>query len=167
MASQPIDTDPDWQGIRAASVAVGVREAARQASSHLPAQEQDRFVERVMKRCSREGWLTHAKASIQAVKGQAMPLSAPVRTGAQIIENTLLERKERTKLGLSKWSAKAAETLGDLDGENALAAHQAAVGVASVLSKVYPEAAQDNSVHLAFFSISQERPDESGPVVDV
>jgi len=44
----------DWAGLRAAAVAIGIRQAARQAVRDLPSDEQERFVQRAMKRCSRE-----------------------------------------------------------------------------------------------------------------
>src|SRR5215471_9347949 len=47
----------DWAGLRAAAVAVGIRQAARQAARDLPLDERERFVQRAMKRCSRQKWL--------------------------------------------------------------------------------------------------------------
>ena len=64
----------DWPGIRAAAVAIGVREAARQAGSNLPPDELVRFTERVMKRSSREGWLT-AQAQLTIVPRGQTPSS--------------------------------------------------------------------------------------------
>ena len=51
----------DWAGLRAAAVAIGIRKAARQAARDLPPDEQERFVQRAMKRCSREKWLVKSQ----------------------------------------------------------------------------------------------------------
>src|SRR5215472_4143523 len=51
----------DWAGLRAAAVAIGIRAAARQAARDLPPDEQERFIQRAMKRCSREKWLVKAQ----------------------------------------------------------------------------------------------------------
>lgn len=171
VAAASPDNEPDWSGIRAASVTVGVREAARQAAKDLPPDEQDRFVERVMKRCSREGWLIQAQAVRTAprTQQQAKPLSAPVRNGADSITSTLAERHSKTKLGLSAWAVTSAEHLAQLKGEEALAAHQAAVGTATVAAKVWPEQAPA-SVRISMFAHGQQLDVETvadGPVIDV
>jgi hypothetical protein len=51
----------DWPGLRAAAFVIGIRPAARQAAQDLPPDEQERFVQRAMKRCSREKWLVKAE----------------------------------------------------------------------------------------------------------
>ena len=51
----------DWAGIRAAAVAIGIRRAARQAARDLLPDEQERFMQRAMKRCSRERWLVKSQ----------------------------------------------------------------------------------------------------------
>jgi len=51
----------DWARLRAAAVAIGIRKAARQASRDLPPNEQERFIQRAMKRCSREKWLVKSQ----------------------------------------------------------------------------------------------------------
>lgn len=107
----------DWAGIRAASVVVGVREAARQASTHLSTEEQTRFVERVMKRCSREGWIVKADAVRNSVRTmqQAIPLSANVRNGAETLQCVLAEDARETRISLSKSTRRLAK-----DAEKAL-----------------------------------------------
>ena len=82
----------DWPGLRAAAVVIGIRAAARNASSHLPLVEQKRFVERVMKRASREKWL--AKAQVPA--GVVVPLSStpPLATA---ITSAALRRRTGTR----------------------------------------------------------------------
>ena len=55
----------DWPGLRAAAVAIWIRKAARHAARDLPPDEQERFIQRAMKRCSRESkskaWLFTAR----------------------------------------------------------------------------------------------------------
>ena len=99
-------------------------------------------MERVMKRCSREGWIQKANQAIIAASSQAMPLSAQVRNGAEIVANVLIDRHKETRLGLSKWSSKAATKLGEMDGEDALQAAPVAKLTADVMSKVWPEQQQ-------------------------
>jgi len=139
MASPTLDHEPDWSGLRAASVAVGVREAARQASSHLPAEEQVRFVERVMKRCSREGWLVKAEESRTMRISQALPLSAPVRNGADTITATLAERHKQTRIGLAGYTAKMAR---QAEQSGCLEEAPLYKAVADIAGKVWPETQQ-------------------------
>ena len=56
-----------------------------------------------------------------------------------------LAPKLETRLGLSKWSAKAATDLSKRKGEHATASYQEAVGVASVMTKVWPEQQQSSN----------------------
>lgn len=132
----PLD-DIDWGGIRAASTAVGVREAARQAARHLPAEEQHRFVMRCLKRSEREGWMIHYRAAKDAVVPRnVMPLSSPVITGSEIVAITLEERQQRTKLGLSSYVTRMAEQSDKYSLQDA----QRVKDVADIAAKVWPEA---------------------------
>lgn len=106
MASDNID----WAGIRAAAVAVGIREACRQATAHLPPDEANTFTERAMKRCSRQGWLTKAEeAKTVAISKAPTTLSANVRTGAQVVADSLAEDSRETKLSLSRSARRMAQ----------------------------------------------------------
>src|SRR6266536_292779 len=69
----------DWAGLRAAAVAIGIRQAARQAARDLPSGEQERFVQRAMKRCSREKWLVQS----QQDKAEAV-LTSPTALSAKV-----------------------------------------------------------------------------------
>jgi hypothetical protein len=74
-----------WPGLRAAAVAVGIRKAARQAARDLPPDEQERFVQRAMKRCSREKWLVKSEqVRADAIVTSPGALSANVRNGADV-----------------------------------------------------------------------------------
>ena len=79
----------DWPGIRASAVAVGVREAARRSAAHLPDDERERFVFRVLKRSQREGWVVGAKATRAApvARQTAGPMSSNVLTGGDVLDD--------------------------------------------------------------------------------
>jgi hypothetical protein len=102
----------DWPGLRAAAVAVGIRQAARQAARDLPPDEQERFVQRAMKRCSRQKWLAKSQQDkADAVLTSPSALSANVRNGSDILSEVLAEDSRETRLGLSTAARKAAEHL--------------------------------------------------------
>lgn len=120
----------DWPSIRANAVAIGVREAARQAAADLPPIEQNRFVERVMKRSTREGWIvrkTEVQAAVRLTPTLAIakPLSAPVRTAADSMANHLADLGKQTKLGLATATKKAADTFAKRSGSDVIESAQA------------------------------------------
>lgn len=138
----------DWSGIRAAAVTIGVREAGRQASSHLPKEEQNRFVERVMKRSQREGWITHVNSLTAQPNDKEKPLSANVRTGSNAILQHLIQAKDKSRTNLAKYvlngskvAARSRSPLSDAGKVKDLAA---------VMEKVWPEEKQDvhNDLHI-------------------
>src|SRR5262245_5237495 len=105
----------DWPGIRANAVLIGVREAARQAARDLPPREKERFVDRVLQRCRRQGWLREKNAiiaanaaKISAPTSQALPLSANVGTGSQAAATRLADDSNETKIYLSTAAKKGA-----------------------------------------------------------
>ena len=99
----------DWPGLRAAAVAIGIRQAARQAARDLPPDEQERFVQRAMKRCSRENWLAKAQQDkADAVAMSPTALSANVRKGSDVLSEVLAEDSRATRIGLSAAARKAA-----------------------------------------------------------
>lgn len=114
-SAAPDPQEPDWPGIRAASVAVGVREAARQASKHLPPEEQERFVFRVLKRSQREGWVAATKEAMIYVTSQAKPLSSPVLSGSDVLKESLAEDSKETRISLSKAARNLAKKGEDAD----------------------------------------------------
>lgn len=126
----PADTQAiDWPGIRAASAMFGVRGAARAAAADLPPEERNRFVERVMKRASREGWEREKSAVLSAAVSAAggkmsapagapgKPMSAPVRTGAEIVADQLGEDNRESKLDLSSALRSVAKHVRNLSAE--------------------------------------------------
>jgi hypothetical protein len=109
--------DVDWPGLRAAAVAIGIRKAARHAARDLPPNEQERFVQRAMKRCSRQKWLVksqHDKAEAAATSPTA--LSANVRKGSDVLSEILAEDSRETRIGLSSAARNAAETFAKMPG---------------------------------------------------
>jgi hypothetical protein len=107
----------DWAGLRAAAVAVGIRQAARQAAQDLPPNEQERFVQRAMKRCSREKWLVKSEqVKTDAIVTSPTALSANVRKGSDVLSEVLAEDSRATRIGLSAAARKAAETFANMSG---------------------------------------------------
>jgi hypothetical protein len=127
----------DWAGLRAAAVTVGIRKAARQAARDLPPDEQERFVQRAMKRCSRQKWLVKSQQDkADAVAMSPTVLSANVRNGSDVLSEILEEDSRETRLGLSAAARKAAETLAKMPGEKIIKhaqAHRHVTASSSVL----------------------------------
>jgi hypothetical protein len=116
----------DWAGLRAAAVAIGIRRAARQAAQELPPDERERFIQRAMKRCSREKWLSKAQQEkADAVLTSPNALSANVRTGSDVLSEVLAEDSRETRIGLSAAARKAAETFAKMPGSKVIKHAQA------------------------------------------
>jgi hypothetical protein len=127
----------DWPGLRAAAVAIGIRPAARQAAQDLPPDEQERFIQRAMKRCSRQKWLVKSqKDKAAAAVTSPTALSANVRNGSDVLSEILAEDSRETRLGLSAAARKAAETLAKMPGSKVIKhaqAHRHVTASSSVL----------------------------------
>lgn len=157
----------DWAGIRAAAVLMGVREAARQAAQDLPPDEQERFVERVMKRSSREGWLVRKgqMSAMSAVvsapsQGPLKPLSANVRTGAELALEAQAEYKQRGALAMTKAACIGAEDIAELPPAEMHAHVPALVGYATVLAKANPDQSQSGPL-VSIQLLSVEHPGQT------
>jgi len=119
----------DWPAVRVLAVAVGVREAARQMGISQDA---------VRQRSKRERWMASPKAVAQrALARPVTSVSPSVLSPAHALANVLSERKHRTKLGLSKYAAEAAERAGKSDGDLHLSRNVR--DVAAVHSTLWPE----------------------------
>jgi hypothetical protein len=130
----------DWPGIRANAVHVGVREAARQAGADLSPIEQNRFVERVMKRSGREGWIQHlaeAKAAAAISPASSLPLSASVRTGADSASIALAEASKETKANLVKAAGNAAKVFASRTGSKVIESAQALRHITAAASTLH------------------------------
>src|SRR5260370_1738384 len=108
----PKPLNVDWPAVRVLAVAVGVREAARQMAISEDA---------VRQRSKRERWMASPKAVAQrALAKPVTSLSPNALSPADALANVFSERKHRTKLGLSKYTAEAAERAAESGGDLAL-----------------------------------------------
>ncbi len=127
----------DWPGLRAAAVAIGISQAARQAARDLPPGEQERFIQRAMKRCSREKWLVKSQQDrTDAVVASSSALSANVRKGSDVLSEVLAEDSRATRTGLSAAARKAAEAFANMPGAKVIKharAHRHMTASSSVL----------------------------------
>lgn len=159
----------DWAGLRAAAVAVGIRQAARQAARDLSPDEQERFVQRAMKRCSREKWLDKSQQDkADAVVTSPTALSANVRKGSDVLSEILAEDSRETRIGLSAAARKAAETLAKMPGSKVIKhaqAHRHLTASASVLhswdDKGNPIPFTLNVLNLGSLGVQVRQPDAS------
>jgi hypothetical protein len=126
----------DWAAVRVLAVAVGVREAARQMQISEDA---------VRQRSKREGWMASANAAAQRALAKPVTSASPsALSPADALANVLSERKDRTKLGLSKYAAEAAEQA---------ALHRDKLGIAGKLKDVagvhktlWPDESETNQI---------------------
>ena len=125
----PKPLNVDWSAVRVLAVAVGVREAARQMQISEGA---------VRQRSKREGWMTSAKAATQRTLAKPVTSVSPHAVSpADALASVLSQRKERSKLGLSKYAAEAAERAGESDGDLRLSRNVR--DVAAVHSTLWPD----------------------------
>jgi hypothetical protein len=121
-----ISEEIDWPGLRAAAVAIGIRQAARQAAHDLPPDERERFIQRAMKRCSQEKWLAKSQQDkADAVATSPSALSANVRKGSDVLSEVLAEDSRATRIGLSAAARKAAEAFANMPGTKVIKHAQA------------------------------------------
>jgi hypothetical protein len=148
----PKPLNVDWTAARVLAVAVGVREAARQMGISQDA---------VRQRSKREGWMACPKTVAQ--RALAKPCHQRVTScsvTADALANVLSERKHRTKLGLSKYAAEAAERAGESDGDLALSRNVR--DVAAVHSTLWPDSPHPEILNLAVL-IGQVKPQAIPP----
>ena len=135
----PKPLNVDWSAVRVLAVAVGVREAARQMQISEDA---------VRQRSKREGWMVSPKAVTQRALAKSVTRVSPhALSPADALAIVLSERKERSKLGLSKYAAEAAERAGESDGDLGLSGKVR--DVAAVHQTVWPEQHQENILTLS------------------
>jgi hypothetical protein len=108
----------DWAGIRANSVSIGIRAAARAAAANLPDIERERFVNRALQRAHREGWTEAKQAAVSSiVVRNEKPLSSNVINGADSIAKAIAEDSEASRAAILKTVRKGSEHLRDKEGE--------------------------------------------------
>jgi hypothetical protein len=155
------------QNMRYRAVAIGIRQAARQAAGDLPPNEQERFVQRAMKRCSRQKWLVKAQQDkADALVTSPNALSANVRKGADVLSEILAEDGRETRIGLSAAGRKAAETLAKMPGSKVIKhaqAHRHMTASSSVLhswdEKGNPIPFSLNILNINSLEIDQDSPE--------
>jgi hypothetical protein len=118
-----------WEQIKTAYAAgIGLREIARKMN--IPEGT-------VLAHAKRHGWTQQ----IQVATGQLTVMQSdaitPVQSVPQSLASILSERKDRTKLGLSKYAAEAAERAGESDGDLRLSRNVR--DVTAVHSTLWPE----------------------------
>lgn len=118
-------TDETWEQMKTAYAAgIGLREIARKMN--IPEGT-------VLAHAKRHGWTQQ----IQVATQQQSNAITPVQSVPQSIASILNERKDRTRLGLSKYAAEAAERAGESDGDLSLSRNVR--DVAAVGSSLWPE----------------------------
>ncbi len=121
-----------WEQIKTAYAAgIGLREIARKMN--IPEGS-------VLAHAKRHGWTQQ----IQVATQQQSDAITPVQSVPQSITAILSERKDRTKLGLSKYAAEAAEKAAGSDGNLALSRNVR--DVAAVGSSLWPEEQARNTI---------------------
>jgi hypothetical protein len=144
----PKPLNVDWPAVRVLAVAVGVREAARQMGISQDA---------VRQRSKREGWMASPKTVTQRALAKPVTSVSPnVLSPAHALANVLSERKHRTKLGLSKYAAEAAERAGESDGDLDLS--RSVRDVAAVHSTLWPNQPETNQILNIGILIGNSRP---------
>jgi hypothetical protein len=125
----PKPLNVDWPAVRVLAVAVGVREAARQMGISQDA---------VRQRSKREGWMASPKTIAQRALAKPVTSVSPnALSPAHALANVFSERKHRTKLGLSKYTAEAAEQAAEYRDKLGIAGK--VKDVASVHKTLWPE----------------------------
>jgi hypothetical protein len=152
----PKPLNVDWSAVRVLALAVGVREAARQMGISEDA---------VRQRSKREGWMASPKTVSQRALAKPVTSVSPVALSpADALANVFSERKHRTKLGLSKFTAEAAEQA---------AVHRDKLGiagrvkdVAAVHKTLWPEENQREPILNLAILTGQIRPEPIKPDED-
>ena len=102
-------TNETWEQIKIAFFAgVGLREVARKMN--IPEGT-------VLAHAKRHGWTQQIQVATQEAGVMQSDAITPVQSVAETLAVTLSERKHRTKLGLSKYAAEAAERAAESDGD--------------------------------------------------
>lgn len=148
----PAALDVNKEEVRMLALSLGVREAARKMELN----------EKTVLHWSAEGkWFAHLKPKVLE---HTLPLSMQPRSVASVkpadaLQSVLAERKKNTKLHQTRYLERASKALNDTPDAELLSITDAALQLATMASKVYPEDHQEAQVSLQFFSISQEKPE--------
>jgi hypothetical protein len=122
-------TNETWEQIKTGYAAgVGLREIARKLN--VPEGT-------VLAHAKRHGWTQQIQVATQELAVMQSDAIKPVQSVTESLAAILSERKERTKLGLSKYAAEAAERAGESDGDLGLS--RKVRDVAAVHSTLWPD----------------------------
>src|SRR5262249_45159799 len=122
-------TNETWEQIKIAYAAgTNLREIARKMD--IPAGT-------ILAHAKRHGWTQQIQVATQELSVMQSDAITPVQSVPQSLAAILAERKERTKLGLSKYAAEAAERAGESDGDLGLS--RKVRDVAAVHQTVWPQ----------------------------
>jgi hypothetical protein len=111
----------------------------------------------VRQRSKREGWMASPKAVAQRALAKPVTSVSPhALSPADALANVFSERKQRTKLGLSKYTADAAERAGESDGDLRLSRNVR--DVAAVHSTLWPAEPNNGSIFNLAVLIGDKRP---------
>jgi hypothetical protein len=129
-------TNETWEQIRTGYAAgFNLREIARQMN--IPEGT-------VLAHAKRHGWTQQIQVATRELSVVQSDAITPVQSVPQSLAAILAERKDRTKLGLSKYAAEAAEQAGEHPNKLLIAGK--VKDVASVHSTLWPEEPQNNQI---------------------
>ena len=130
-----------WEQIKTAYVTgINLREIARKMN--IPEGT-------VLAHAKRQGWTQQIEVATREVEVMQSDAITPVQSVPQSIASILNERKERTKLGLSKYTAEAAEHAANHTDKLGIAGK--VKDVADVHKTIWPaEAEQKNILNIGF-----------------
>jgi hypothetical protein len=132
-------TNETWEQIKTAYAAgIGLREIARKLN--VPEGT-------VLAHAKRHGWTQQLQVATGHIGVMQSDAIKPMQSVPASLAAILAERKERTKLGLSKYAAEAAERAGQSDGDLKLS--RSVRDVAAVHQAVWPEQHQENILTLS------------------
>jgi hypothetical protein len=127
-----------WEQIKTAYAAgIGLREIAR--NMNIPEGT-------VLAHAKRHGWTQQIQVATQEARVMQSSAITPVQSVPQSLVAILGERKDRTRLGLSKYAADAAERAGESDGDLGLSRNVR--DVAAVHGQLWPEENQSPILNL-------------------
>jgi hypothetical protein len=128
-----------WEQIKTGYAAgIGLREIARKMD--IPDGT-------VLAHAKRHSWTQQIQVATRQLAVMQSDAITPVQSVTQSLAAILSERKERSKLGLSKYAAEAAERAGESGGDLRLSRNVR--DVAAVHSTVWPEQHQENILTLS------------------
>jgi hypothetical protein len=137
-----------WEQIKTGYAAgVGLREIARKMN--IPEGT-------ILAHAKRHGWTKQIQVATQEARRMQSDAIAPVQSVPQSLAAILAERKERTKLGLSKYTAEAAEHAANHQDKLGIAGK--VKDVASVHKKLWPEESQREEILQIGLLIGQVHP---------